>query len=154
MSTAQRQILWSVGFSFLIALIVGAIFIFVFPLNSWAELWTQHFMNIPFVIFIPVFSIAIGILIGAVSGMFWRRQFLTVEHSLHLLEEGKQIEVKEKPVITEMQLIANRIENIGKQMSEQAKLSQRLATEKVEDLEGRIQEIIEQERNRLARELH
>ena len=39
-------------------------------------------------------------------------------------------------------------------MSEQAKLSQRLATEKVEDLEGRIQEIIEQERNRLARELH
>ena len=39
-------------------------------------------------------------------------------------------------------------------MSEQAKLSQRLATEKVEDQEARIQEIIEQERNRLARELH
>ena len=39
-------------------------------------------------------------------------------------------------------------------MTEQAKLSQRLATEKVEDQEARIQEIIEQERNRLARELH
>ncbi|PEQ84704.1 two-component sensor histidine kinase [Bacillus sp. AFS006103] len=154
MSTTQRQIFWSVSFSFLIALIVSAIFIYVFPLNSWADLWSNHFMNIPFVIFIPAFSIAVGILLGAVSGMYWRRQFLAVEHSLHLLEEGKQLEVKEKPVISEMQLIANRIDKIGKQMSEQAKLSQRLATEKVEDLEGRIQEIIEQERNRLARELH
>ena len=154
MSTTQRQIFWSVSFSFLIALIVSAIFIYVFPLNSWAELWSKHFMNIPFVIFIPAFSIAVGILLGAVSGMYWRSQFLAVEHSLHLLEEGKQLEVKEKPVISEMQLIANRIDKIGKQMSEQAKLSQRLATEKVEDLEGRIQEIIEQERNRLARELH
>jgi NarL family two-component system sensor histidine kinase LiaS len=154
MSTTQRQIFWSVGFSFFIAIIVGASFIFVFPLGSWAELWSRQFMNIPFIIFIPAFSIAVGILLGAVSGMYWRRQFLSVEHSLHLLEEGKQIEVKEKPVISEMQLIANRIEKIGKQMSEQAKLSQRLATEKVEDLEGRIQEIIEQERNRLARELH
>lgn len=154
MSTTQRQIFWSVGFSFFIAMIVGAIFIFVFPLGNWAELWNKQFMNIPFVIFIPAFSIAVGILLGGFSGIFWRRQFLAVEHSLHLLEEGKQIEVKEKPVISEMQLIANRIDKIGKQMSEQAKLSQRLATEKVEDLEGRIQEIIEQERNRLARELH
>jgi len=39
-------------------------------------------------------------------------------------------------------------------MTEQAMLSQRLATEKVEDQEERIQEIIERERNRLARELH
>lgn len=154
MSTTQRQIFWSVGFSFLISIIVGAVFISVYPLGSWAELWNKHFMNIPFVIFIPAFSIAVGLLLGAVSGVYWRKQFLTVEHSLHLLEEGKQIEVKEKPVISEMQLIANRIEKIGRQMSEQAKLSQRLATEKVEDIEERIQEIIEQERNRLARELH
>jgi len=62
--------------------------------------------------------------------------------------------VKVKPPVTEMQMIAERIDKIGKQMSEQAKLSQRLATEKVEDQEERIQEIIEQERNRLARELH
>ncbi|MCL6573810.1 MAG: sensor histidine kinase [Bacillus sp. (in: Bacteria)] len=154
MSTTQRQIVWCSGFSFLIAIIVGAIFIFVFPLSSWSDIWTRHFMDIPFVIFIPVFSIAIGILLGAGSGFFWRKQFLAIEHALHQLEEGKQIEVKEKPAILEMQTIADRIEKIGKQMSEQAKLSQRLATEKVEDMEGRIQEIIEQERNRLARELH
>ena len=154
MSTTQRQIVWSVGFSFLIAIIVGAIFIYVFPLNSWSEFWNQHFMDIPFVIFIPAFSIAIGILFGAVSGLFWRKQLLRLNTPcIYWRKENKQRLRKNLP-ISEMHNIANRIEKIGKQMSEQAKLSQRLATEKVEDLEGRIQEIIEQERNRLASELH
>ncbi|WP_312473577.1 sensor histidine kinase [Neobacillus sp.] len=153
MSTTQRQIVWSLAFSFLIAIIVGTVFILVFRIG-WSELWNRHFMDIPIVIFVPVFSIAIGILLGGISGLFWRKQFLAIEHSLHQLEEGRQTEVKGKPAITEMQIIAERIEKIGKQMSEQAKLSQRLATEKVEDQEARIQEIIEQERNRLARELH
>ncbi|WHY87439.1 sensor histidine kinase [Neobacillus novalis] len=153
MSTTQRQIVWSVGFSFLIAIIVGAVFFLVFPIG-WSELWDRHFMDIPIVIFVPAFSIAVGILLGGASGLFWRKQFLAIEHSLHHLEEGRQMEEKGKPPITEMQSIAERIEKIGKQMTEQAKLSQRLATEKVEDQEARIQEIIEQERNRLARELH
>lgn len=154
MSTTQRQIVWSVVCSFLIAIIVAAIFTIVFPLNSWSELWTRHFMDIPFVIFIPAFSIVIGILTGGVSGFFWRKQFLAIDHSLHQLEQGRAPEEKGKPPIVEMQTIAERIDKIGKQMSEQVKLSQRLATEKVEDQEARIQEMIEQERNRLARELH
>jgi NarL family two-component system sensor histidine kinase LiaS len=154
MSTTQRQIGWSVGFSFLIAMIVAAIFIIVFPITDWSELWDRHFMDIPFVIFIPAFSIVAGILLGTTSGLFWRRQILVVDHSLHQLEEGRQTVIKGKSSITEMQTIAERIEKIGRQMSEQAKLSQRLATEKVKDQEVIIQEIIERERTRLARELH
>jgi two-component system, NarL family, sensor histidine kinase LiaS len=154
MSTSQRQIVSTVGLSFLIALVVSAILFFVFPLKDWSGLWDRHVMGIPFVIFIPAFSITIGVILGVSSGIFWRRQFLVIDHSLHQLEEGRQADIKGKPSITEIQTIANRIEKIGKQMSEQAKLSQRLATEKVEDQEERIQEIIEQERNRLARELH
>lgn len=154
MSTAQRQIIWNVGLSFLIAMIMTIIFIIVFPLHTWSELWDRHFMDIPIAVFIPAFSIAIGILLGAFSGHFWRKQLQIVDHSLHQLEEGRQTELKVKPSITEVQTLAKRIEKIGKQMSEQVKLSQRLATEKVEDQEARIQEIIEQERNRLARELH
>jgi NarL family two-component system sensor histidine kinase LiaS len=154
MSTTGRQIIWSVALSFCIAMIVGAVFTLVFPLKSWSELWTRHFMDIPLVIFIPVFSIAIGIILGAVSGLYWRKQFRTIERSLHQLEVGKHVELREKPSITEMQAIAERIGKIGRQITEQAKLSQRMATEKVEDQEARIQEIIEQERNRLARELH
>lgn len=154
MSTIQRQVIWNIGFSVIIALVVAAAFIIVFPIADWSELWNRHFMDIPFVIFIPAFSIAIGILLGIISGMFWRRQFQSVEHSLNQLEQGKQSGFVEKQAITEMQGISEQIDKIGRQISEQAKLSQRLATEKVEDQEARIQEIIEQERNRLARELH
>ncbi|MEH7115411.1 sensor histidine kinase [Neobacillus niacini] len=154
MSTIQRQIVWNVCFSVILALAVAAAFIVVFPISEWSELWNRHFMDIPFVIFIPAFSIAVGILLGLVSGMFWRRQLQNVEHSLQHLEQGRHTPQDEKPSISEMQSIGAQIDRIGRQMSEQAKLSQKLATEKVVDQEARIQEIIEQERNRLARELH
>lgn len=154
MSITQRQIVWCVSMSFLIAVIVGASFIAVFPISNWSELWYRHFMNIPFVIFIPAFSITTGVLLGAFSGIIFRRQLIDIDHSLHQLEEGRQTDANGKPSITEIQTIATRIEKLGKQMSEQAKISQRLATEKVEDQESRTQKIIEEERNRLARELH
>ena len=43
--------------------------------------------------------------------------------------------------MVEMQNLAERIEKIGKQMSEQAKLSQRLATEKVRDKEVIVEKL-------------
>ncbi|OLS33642.1 sensor histidine kinase [Bacillus sp. MRMR6] len=155
MSIVARQVFWSIGFATIIALAIATAFIIVFPLASWSELWNQQLMDIPFVIFIPSFSIALGILLGIFSGVFWRRQFQEVEFSLSQLEQGRQAGAAEKKAaITEMLGINERVNRIAKQMSEQAKLSQRLATEKVEDQEARIQEIISQERNRLARELH
>lgn len=154
MSATGRQIMWSISFALGLAIMITAVFTIVFPLKDWSELWTRNFMDIPIAIFVPAFSIAGGILLGAVTGLFWRRQFHSIEHSLHQLEEGRHTDVTGKQPVAEMQAIAGRIEKIGKQLAEQAKLSQRLATEKVEDQEARIQEIIEQERNRLARELH
>ncbi len=153
MSTTGRQIAWSIGLAFIVTFTVSAVFFIVFPSNSWSELWGRHFMDIPAVIFIPAFSIVIGIIAGIASGLFWKKQFLFIDQSLRQLEEGRHASL-DKPSIMEMQSIAGRIEKIGRQIAEQAKLSQRLATEKVEDQESRIQEIIEQERNRLARELH
>src|SRR3954447_5807521 len=133
MSTVQRQILWNAGFSLILALGVSATYFLVFPISDWSELWNRQFMDIPFLIFIPAFSLAVGILLGIISGFYWRRQLLHVEHSLHHLEQGRQTASNGKPAISEMQGIADHIDRIGKQMAETAKLSQRLATEKVED---------------------
>ena len=60
----------------------------------------------------------------------------------------------ESTSLSEIRMISNRLGKIQKQITEQAKLSQRLATEAAEDQEIRMQEMIFQERNRLARELH
>jgi NarL family two-component system sensor histidine kinase LiaS len=145
---------WCAGFAFLTTCLLSVVFFIVFPLSDWAELWNRHFMDIPVVIFVPAFSIVIGIFFGVISGFFWKKQFQFVDETLHDLEEGKLMEREEIPAISELQSIAARITKISKQISEQAKRSQRLATEKVEKQEPKIQEIISQERNRLARELH
>jgi NarL family two-component system sensor histidine kinase LiaS len=154
MSTFQRQIIWGGTFAIIVAAIVTTVFFIVFPLTNWADLWDQHFMDIPFAIFIPASSIVVGVISGIASGYFWKSQLNQIDNTLHLLEEGKHAEITHNSNVSEVQSIAQRIVKIGKQMAEQAKLSQRLATEKVEDQESRIQEIISQERNRLARELH
>jgi NarL family two-component system sensor histidine kinase LiaS len=154
MSTIGRQVFLCAGIAMGIMILFAAVFFVVFPLSDWSALWDKHFMDIPFAIFVPASSIVIGVVLGISSGLFWKKQFNFVDETLHQLEEGRQIDVKDVPPLVEMQMIARRFEKISRQLSEQAKLSQRLATEKVEEQESRIQEIISQERNRLARELH
>lgn len=154
MSTIQRQIVWCAGFSLLVAVIFTAAFISVFPLTAWSDLWNSHFMDIPFAIFIPVSSIILGVIFGIGTGLFWKGQLRYIDDALHQLEEGKQMDIKAMPPQGDLQLIAKRLEKINRQISAQAKVSQRLATERAEEQESRIQGIISQERNRLARELH
>lgn len=154
MSAVLRQIVWAACFSFILAVFLLIGFLFTFPQIEWQDLWNQDLMDIPIGIFIPAFSIAIGMIFGFITGLYWRNQFVAVDNTLHLLEEGRHSEIKKEASFSEVQSIYMRTEKISKQMAEQVKLSQRLATEKVEDIESRIQEIIEQERNRLARELH
>lgn len=154
MSTLQRQMLWGVGFSFLMMALLSAAFFFVFPLTNWSGLWEQDIADIPFLLFIPAVSIGVGILFGFFSGLYWRKSLLSIDRLLHQLEEGVAVELKTLEGCEEVNTIHKRIEKIYKQMTEKAKVSQRMATEKVEDQEKRIQEIISQERNRLARELH
>jgi NarL family two-component system sensor histidine kinase LiaS len=88
------------------------------------------------------------------SGLYWRRKLQTVDSLLHQIEEGRQLDTDELNNSKELQSIASRAGNIQKHIADQAKISQKLANEKAEDIESRMQEIISQERNRLARELH
>jgi len=153
MSIVLRQILLGTGMSLLVFFFVISGTFTVFPLLNWSELWGRDVLDIPFIIFVPSVSIVIGILFGFISGHLWRKQLQSVDGWLHQIEEGRPLEMESAP-LSEIQMISNRISKIQKQINEQAKLSQRLATEAAEDQEIRMQEIIFQERNRLARELH
>ncbi|MEH7344623.1 sensor histidine kinase [Bacillus sp. JJ1532] len=154
MSIVQRQVVIGVAVSILICSFFILSFLFRFPLIDWKELWDTNVMDIPYVIFVPSVSIFIGILFGLISGFNWKKQIQTVDNWLYHIEEGRQIETKEMNAPPDLHSIVNRVGKIQKQIAEQAKLSQKLATEKAEDMESRVQEVISQERNRLARELH
>ncbi|URM32399.1 sensor histidine kinase [Cytobacillus firmus] len=152
MSIIQRQIAWGAGMSLLILAVLTASFFSMFPIPGWRDLWETEIFDIPFIIFVPSVSLAIGLIFGLLSGIYWRRQLFAVDTILHQVEEGRQLNVLEMG--KELQSIAIRAEKIQRNMAEQAKISQKLANEKAEDIENRMQEIVSQERNRLARELH
>ncbi|WP_066052579.1 sensor histidine kinase [Robertmurraya korlensis] len=151
MSIVQRQIVWGITLSLLVFIFLSISFFMAFPVYNWSELWEVDLMDIPFIFFLPSVSIAIGILFGLGSGFYWSKQMQTIDDLLHEVEEGRASQ-RENGISYEP--ILQRVRKIQKQIADQAKASQKLANEKAEDQENRIQEIISQERNRLARELH
>ncbi len=154
MSIVLRQILLGIGMALIVFIFVTSGTFTAFPHLSWSDLWGRGTFDTPFILLIPSVSIVIGILFGLISGYYWRKQLQSVDGWLHQIEEGRPLEMDH----TSLPEIRNDIQTesgkIQKQITEQAKLSQRLATEAAEDQEIRMQEIIFQERNRLARELH
>ncbi|MBT2693943.1 sensor histidine kinase [Bacillus sp. ISL-55] len=154
MTTAMRQILWGLTLGIILFIAVTLSFVLVFPVARLSDLWNRELMDIPFIIFTFSISVVLGVAFGMASGTYWRRQIGTVDNWLFQLEEGQEPEIEQNQAYSEITSISKRVSKLHRQISEKAMLSQRLATEKAEEQESRIQEIISQERNRLARELH
>lgn len=153
MSIIQRQILLSALYSLLLFILLSGMTFIAFPLESWRSLWVQKVFDLPFIYMVPSISILAGVCYGIVSGYFWKKQLSTVENAVKELGMGRPIPI-EQQVLPEIHDIWLRIEKVQNNIMEQTKLSQKLANEKAEDQERRIQEMVSQERNRLARELH
>ena len=153
MNIVSRQIILGAGLTLIVVLFVLGGTFFVFPLFHISALWEKRVLDIPFIILVPSVSIVIGILFGFMSGQFWKKELQVVDEGLHQMEEGRPLEL-ESSSLPEIQTISTRMNKIQKQIIEQAKLSQRLATEAALDQDKQMQEIVFQERNRLARELH
>lgn len=156
MSTIQKQMVWGIMISLMAFFLIIAAFLNTFPMIELRELWNRRLLDIPFIVIIPTVSILMGMVAGLIAGFNFRKQLQSVDNYLHEVEEGRSFEIKDAGSTSsiEMNSIIKRVGKIQKIIIEQAKLSQKLANEKAEDQENRIQEIISQERNRLARELH
>ncbi len=154
MSIILRHVLIGTCLSLLVFIFVAGETFTVFPLLNLSDLWEKEVLDIHYILFVPSVSMVIGIVFGTFSGLFWKKQLQSIDEKLHLIEEGRPLEKERSTSSAELASIIKRMSKIQKQMAEQAKVSQRLATEAAEEQESRIQEIISQERNRLARELH
>lgn len=154
MNVIGRQIGWGILVALVSFIFLSVSFMIAYPLANLKLMWEIQLMDIPFLIFVPMISLIIGAIFGLGSGVYWRNVFQSIDNYLHDVEEGRILEVKEQGTNDEISTIFGRIRKIQRQITEQAMLFQKLANEKAEDQEQRIQEIISQERNRLARELH
>lgn len=109
----------------------------------------------------PLFYIIIGIVISiwlmnVTTSWSWRRNVDVMASALQRTEEGRLDQAKQeiKRVDADFNIVVDRFTQVNERLKEQAKRSQRLVDDWSENEKALKQEIVEQERNRLARELH
>ncbi|WP_405102794.1 histidine kinase [Oceanobacillus sp. FSL H7-0719] len=153
MSTVIRHIFPAILYSFIFTLAVLSLVFLVFPLEEISYLWEKKIGNVSFIIWIIGLLIAGGTIFGLTVGWYWKQRLYHIEKKLDDLSKGQRLSAEKDPY-HELTSIQKRLELIQERMQQQTEYTQKLATERAEEREQSLQEIVVQERNRLARELH
>lgn len=153
MSTMIRHIFAGIIFSFLLTIAVAALIFSVFPLEEIRLLWMTKLGNVSFIIWLVAFILAGGSIFGISIGWYWKQRLNRIERKLDRLSKGQKLD-EEKDPYHELKSIEQRLQAIQERIDKQTEYAQKLATERAEEREKSLQEIVVQERNRLARELH
>ncbi|RBW71137.1 sensor histidine kinase [Bacillus taeanensis] len=154
MNLIIRQIFIGLFVAFMTAFLLLIITFLTFPLEDVSSLLEVELFEIPYVIIVLMVTCGIGLIIGIAYGGFLRQTFYSIESELNALLKGQKISSKEANNIKEFAAIHSHILEIKAKIDQLTEYSQRLATEKATTREKSLQEVVVQERNRLARELH
>lgn len=153
MSIILRHVVTGILFSiFISVLVLGATWI-AFPLDDWTQLINREVADISYLLLIFIIPIGTGIIIGITTGLYWRQCFRRIGRQLDELIKGQKVTVEEESS-KELNVIQQRMESLQEKFRLQAEYSQRIVTERANEREKSLQEVVIQERNRLARELH
>lgn len=151
----SRSVGFGMLFSVLLAVLLLSLFLLTFPLESWQHLWERTFWKIPFVLFILIISSLLGASVGFMVGVFGKNQLEVVEKGLDRIEDaGTDYRISYEGPLQDIEHVLTRIGQVQTFIQEQTKRTQKLISERVENQQEKMEEVITQERNRLARELH
>ncbi|WP_407272477.1 sensor histidine kinase [Radiobacillus sp. PE A8.2] len=153
-SVINRSVINGVTVSFVLLIMFGSLFFIAFPVADWKILWERHIFEVPFLILVLLVAILAGVISGLSTGLYWRKQLKEIQDTIDDISQGKPQDDRQLGDQVEFIDLLAALRNIEKQIIEQKRRSQKLISERVEDQEKRINEVILEERNRLARELH
>ncbi|UOR11091.1 sensor histidine kinase [Halobacillus amylolyticus] len=153
MNSWQKQVLIGLLSFIIFAAILLSFTFTAFPLKDWADLWSTEVLDLPYVLLALAFAVTVGLTIGIVQGFVLRKRFHYVEHQLDEIAKGNPV-LYDDADAGEMQQIEEKMKQIEARFKKQTETAQRLASERAEEREKSLQEVVIQERNRLARELH
>lgn len=153
MNTIIRHIFTAVLFSLLTAVVVLAVAFAAFPPDDWSVLWTREISGVPFLAIVIGIPILLGIVIGTTTGWYWLQRLHRIDRHLDDLIKGQRLSMDDESY-KEIKVIQQRFEQIQNKFQSMADHAQRLATNRANEREKSLQEVVVQERNRLARELH
>ncbi|WP_058308777.1 sensor histidine kinase [Gracilibacillus massiliensis] len=152
MKLYTRIIFTSILFSFLLFIILSIFFYLAFPLEDIRLLWTIKVLEIPFIIMLPTVTILFGCIIGVVMATFWQKRITFLEKNLSRLLKNQSFQ--DPLSYEEMKIVLDRLKEVQNYIQEQTKRTQKLIEERASAQEETINQVISEERNRLARELH
>ncbi|MBY7144030.1 sensor histidine kinase [Virgibacillus sp. NKC19-3] len=153
MSTMIRHVFTAVLFSLFLALILVGLTLLIFPLDDWSLILKKEIGNVSFLLLVIGISITLGTILGLSIGRYWKQRLHQIEHRLDEMVKGQKFTTGDV-TYKELGNIEMRMEQLQEKLRNQTEYSQRLATERANEREQSLQEIVVQERNRLARELH
>lgn len=148
-----RYVLSGILLSTLLTLMVLVVTFIVFPLDDWSLIWETTVYDLSFLYVIGIFPVVVGMIVGGVIGWNHRQRLQYIHRQLDDLLKG-QMDTQEDLTYKELTFIQEKISDIQQHLRKQTELAQKIATERAEEREKGLQEVVMQERNRLARELH
>lgn len=153
MSILKRQLLICISISLLLFLTIFLCYYVIFFSSDWTPLYEKKIFNVPFLLFALSISLLFGVLFGIASGLFYKSEINQLNDTLRSVNLGENLSEKEIKT-RELSESVEKVKQIQTVLLDQAKRSQALATENSVEQEKRVQEMVKEERNRLARELH
>ncbi|WP_404454101.1 sensor histidine kinase [Virgibacillus necropolis] len=153
MNIVMRHVITSVLFSVFLSLVVIGVTFITFPLDSWSLLINEEIINVPYLLLVFILPVTAGFIIGISSGLYWRQRLHGIDRQLNELVKGQKLTMEDEAQ-KELEAIQQRMIQVQEKFRLQAEHSQRMVTERANEREKSLQEVVIQERNRLARELH
>jgi len=135
----------------LVVIVITLTFL-LFPLDDWRELIYMKLYNLPFIAIIFMMVSIFSIISGVLTTQYWKQRMYFIERQLQHLVNGHPISTED--TYAELKKLEDHLYQLQQKMYEQIEYGQNLATERTNEREKSLQEVVEQERSRLARDLH
>ncbi|WP_416151374.1 histidine kinase [Salipaludibacillus sp. HK11] len=154
MSSFIKQTLLAMLIFFVFAFLLLWLTFTSFPLENWSDLWQRNMYDVSYLYFVFAMIGSFGLFFGLFYSGYWRKKLKMISQHLDDLMKGQKRSTNTEESMTELVHIQDQLKEVNDKMIKQAELSQKLATERATEREKSLQEVVVQERNRLARELH
>lgn len=138
-------------YGLLITLSILGFTFFVFPLDDWTLLYQAKIFNLTYPIVIICLLVVVALLMAVIVTLTWRQYALYTEKQLERLLYDEQLLSENYKEMKRIDAYINALQDKNQRQIEHA---QQLATKNATEREQSLQEVVIQERSRLARDLH
>ena len=153
MNTIFRQVSTAILLSLILSITIAGITLSIFLGSDWSNILEYKIGDVPFLLVILTVPVIAGLIGGLVTGVYWQQRLQRTERQMQAIIKGQNLTIDDE-TYKELDTIEELMVQIQEKIRQQTEHAQRLATERATEREKSLQEIVVQERNRLARELH